>query len=126
ATALFGSARPGGFAPPSYTTSGDTTSCRSRSSARDFSALRADRPPLPASNARDDRETSLFDRGGMAVDNHEIRKNGRSKFLREGLDRANQFDRANEIEFCAQPALTARDRSSSGRRYLGAVSAEGA
>ncbi|MGJ4973450.1 hypothetical protein ACQR1N_33070, partial [Bradyrhizobium sp. HKCCYLRH1073] len=25
ATALFGSARPGGFAPPSYTTSGDTT-----------------------------------------------------------------------------------------------------
>ncbi|WP_316217326.1 hypothetical protein, partial [Bradyrhizobium sp. SZCCHNS3018] len=37
ATALFGSARPGGFAPPSYTTSGDTTTWSAGCDGRDVS-----------------------------------------------------------------------------------------
>ncbi len=88
-----------------------SSSCRSRSSARDSSALRADRPPLPASNARDDRETSLFDRGGMAVDNHEIRKTGSRLFLARGLDRPNQLDGTDKFSFCAH--MKAHDSSSS-------------
>ena len=91
-------------------------SCRSRSSARDCSALRADRPPLPAPNARDDRETSLFDRGGMALDNHQFLKIGSRIFWREGLDRANQLGRTSEISFCAQRVSRVRRHGPSRHR----------
>jgi hypothetical protein len=49
-------------------------------------ALSQKRPPHPAPNVRDDRETSLLIGGETGADNHIFPKNGREIFLPEGLD----------------------------------------
>jgi hypothetical protein len=44
------------------------------------------RPPHPALHVRDDRDTPLFGRGGMAPENHRFLKNRSEIFFARGLD----------------------------------------
>jgi hypothetical protein len=62
------------------------------------------RPPHPAPNVRDDRETPLCvgrDGGGYSGD---LGLTGTGMFFRSGLDRANQLDPVEESSFLAQGA----------------------
>jgi len=60
------------------------------------------RPPHPAFNVRDDRETPLlFERGTRAGDT-DFGKNESGKFFMEGLDGWNRVEGVSEISFLAR------------------------
>jgi hypothetical protein len=78
-----------------------------------FTRATSSRPPHPALNVRDDRDTPLFGRGGMATRNHIFRKNRSEIFSREdwttqiSLNRLANFDSAGARFF--GPERAARD-----------------
>jgi hypothetical protein len=59
------------------------------------------RPPHPAFNVRDDRETPLIERGTRTA-NIDFGKNESGMFFVGGLDRWNRVERVGEIGFSAQ------------------------
>jgi hypothetical protein len=65
------------------------------------------RPPHPAFNVRDDRETPLVERGTRPV-NIDFGKNESGMFLWRGLDRWNRVERVGEIGFSAQTVFVLR------------------
>ena len=52
----------------------------------------------------------------MALINHNFRKYESGIFFTQGLDRANQLDRANEIRFCAQAVFVTYNRAAERHR----------
>jgi hypothetical protein len=65
------------------------------------------RPPHPALHVRDDRDTPLFGRGGMARTNHRFRKNRSDLFLPRHLDSRISVELLRKIRFCAHAILSA-------------------
>jgi hypothetical protein len=66
------------------------------------------RPPHPALHVRDDRDTPLFGRGGMARGNHRFRKNRSEIFFAGGLDSRINVELFRKIGFSAQAFRDAR------------------
>jgi hypothetical protein len=58
------------------------------------------RPPHPAPYVRDDRDTPLFGRGGMARRNHRFRKNRSDIFFARGLDKNSRTLPVGQITWC--------------------------
>jgi hypothetical protein len=81
------------------------------SSAREVRAATLMRPPHPAFNVRDDRETPLIERG-MRPANTDFGKNEREMFFAGGLDRWNRVERVGKIGFSAQEVLCCGELSS--------------
>jgi hypothetical protein len=60
------------------------------------------RPPHPAFNVRDDRETPLLIERGTRVRDTDFGKNESGKFFMEGLDGWNRVEGVSEISFLAR------------------------
>jgi hypothetical protein len=60
------------------------------------------RPPHPAFNVRDDRETPLLIERGIRAGDTDFGKNERGKFFVAGLDRWNRVEGVSEISFLAR------------------------
>jgi hypothetical protein len=63
--------------------------------------LMSPRPPHPASNVRDDRETPLVIERGMRVEDIDFGKNESGLFFVGRLDRWNRVETVREISFLA-------------------------
>jgi hypothetical protein len=70
------------------------------------------RPPHPAFNARDDRETPLLIERGTRARDTDFGKNERRIFFWVGLDRGDGVEEVSEISFLAQGIFGRREVSS--------------
>jgi hypothetical protein len=66
-----------------------------------FTRATLSRPPHPALHVRDDRDTPLFGRGGMAREMPPISEKQKRNIFRERTGRPNHLESAHEIRFRA-------------------------